>query len=466
MSFAMATSVLGTVSPAMADRTQTFEASTSVAASNDEAHQQSNRRAFGLEDSLQHVRQVRSLPDTQASTHWSGLRLTKVEALQRQTVESAEARIGLALAELGSSQRAGFWRDGLIYKIGTVGEAPLGRRQAASKVLGAPVEFVQQRFSSSALRKLEEQIKFDLLAAGLTADTSVGIDERRNLVSVWTTSRSQVENALSSDVLGDALEVVEMPSVEINQEGNRDFGYPPLYAGQWINTLQSNSRCTASVSNVRSNTNPTNSYILTAGHCGQPGEAWYMGYQQSKTWIGSFTKIPSGLIQNGSTNCDCKIIGPHPDGTNVRSRRALVNNNDLWTYSAAGRPPQNGDAGSFYVGRETCISGAQQYTSQDRITCDNIAYDGREVMSSGDGAVTFKLTDAVWVHIVDPSKATSIGDSGAPVGNGGNFLGIHSGSGVFGVPNVNSPQIYRIFSKASNIGPSLNVHFDWGVPLN
>lgn len=167
------------------------------------------------------------------------------------------------------------------------------------------------------------------------------------------------------------------------------------------------------------------------------GASWSQGWSGGPFIadnIKNFANPGSGV----TTNCDCALIGPIV--LDKRTRSVLVNNNDIYPYTAIGRDYSvNGDSGSYVVDRPVCVSGAASYSQRGSIICDARIISTRAGYSSaGIAAVD---------QVVTSTSATLGGDSGAPLGDGGNYLGIHYGR---------DPGGRSSFSKASNLA-SMNV---------
>ncbi len=118
----------------------------------------------------------------------------------------------------------------------------------------------------------------------------------------------------------------------------------------------------------------------------------------------------------------------------------LVNNNALYHYThTAGKSEQ-------IPGTHICISGAAEYDTYGHILCGQVVSDETTIPYMD---ASFTLTDATTTNI----SGTLAGDSGAPYGNGGAFIGIHAAQ--------NTGLGESALTKAYNVAAALNGNFQY-----
>ena len=143
---------------------------------------------------------------------------------------------------------------------------------------------------------------------------------------------------------------------------------------------------------------------------------WRQGLLYKGGTFGTSTHNNGFLGSSGSSKCDCQSITPVP--ASAVTKKVYTSFTALYTYTSL---PPNTLAGYNY-GKAVCISGAAYAEDHGgdlacgKITGQNFA------ITNGSGK---SITNLITVNMDD--DPTEGGDSGAPVGSGGQFMGIHSG---------------------------------------
>lgn len=201
-------------------------------------------------------------------------------------------------------------------------------------------------------------------------------------------------------------------------------------------THTTHPNCTVGYSMNIGGANLDKNYVVTAGHCGNPGDRWHQGLDPDSGYSDYGSFFGTGTHNNGSTsggtsNCDCQSIGPFADS--AVTNRVLTSNTA--TYAYTGLPTNTNNAAGYGIGRRVCVSGAAWADDNGGgIQCGTILAQNEETTSK-DGST--KITHLIESTILN----TEAGDSGAPLGDGGDFMGIHSGVEKTGTK-------YEVFSRS------------------
>lgn len=393
-----------------------------------QAYEMQIRGQFGFEDDLAYVAVVNSLPDTTDTD--IGVPLT--------TAESAEmdARRALTpdMAQISDDETndptfGGVWisqvGDGVINLNFT--EQPSSELLAgleASLPSGTPVNVSVVKTSLSSLQAVIGSIISNMnewRAEGVDIQgAGTFVESNSDVISV--TSNLATSSTLLLQALGNdsGVTVVEAPVSSVLQSSrNMDTG--KAFGGEW--TTDQAYDCTIGYSDSHGNNVPTNTFLITAGHCDTPGNTWVQGLGTSPV-LGEGGD--NGVYRNSSvTNCDCQTVGPLAEG--VGSSDVLVNSNAEYHYTTLAT---NSD---YVTGRSVCVSGAHEYEQYGYILCGTIT--SINYVAADDNNVT--LQNAIQTTIT----RTLPGDSGAPWGDGPTYMGVH-----FGIPGG-----YSTFSRSSYI---------------
>ncbi len=331
---------------------------------------------------------------------------------RRSALESALSEVALVLQD--ADFFGGIWLDqragGVLNIAVTEGGLEAADRELASRGLLDTSVVRQVAFSKAQLDAWSMDALKILLEQGKNYMHSVSTDTPSNKVRVdlaEDTPREiidEIKGLMPSEAL--AMTVGGPGWVE---QGIRDKPWGRAYGGLWM-TRNENADCTVGFSKMR-DTNPNSDlvYTLTAGHCGQ-GQWWqgldtagaYLGVTQATTWYPDATGY-----------CDCQIVGALQ--SERRTSKVLVSNNALYDYT---RTASVGSA-DYFVGKAVCMSGAKSSEWQSgQISCGTITDASINATTNSN----YTLLDGFKTDIFDSRG----GDSGAPYGSGGTFMGIHS----------------------------------------
>lgn len=397
----------------------------------DEQYAQSLRRTHGLPNDLATVRS-RERSSSSLSTEF-GIPMTREEVETIQGRTRLADRVGEVHAQQARdvSDFAGSWMepaDGSVH-FSFTGPRDEAERQALVRQLpkGTTVVVHQVENSELSLIELQRRISVDLQS---WRDKGVMIEgSSRKMVENKVSVAVSTDVATAQRVLHEAYGVSDRQLVVRAAQGPgenleiRDLPNGPAYGGIWINWQT--DKCTATLSNALSLSNNTSRFTITAGHCttGATGSNWYQDETAATPDLGKMLKN----MYNGTSNCDCAIIGP------ISSSRVtatvLTENNSPYAYTATAR----NDA-SYTLGRSVCFSGATSAEDYGYgVTCG--------VITDVDG--TKYVQSRTLINMVETDiKRAYRGDSGAPFGSGQVFMGVLQGFDVDG--NL-------LFSRSPNI---------------
>ena len=254
----------------------------------------------------------------------------------------------------------------------------------------------------------------------------VSITPQYNAVTValYTTApRSQV--ASLSARYGSRLRIIRSAQ-GFTPQSSRDIESGPIHGGIYVSSALGN--CTFGYSDF---TSAGHYYAVTAGHC--RGANFYQGKNGRGPFVGQ--NYNDQYIVDGSSDCDCMGVGPLPAGKAAKG--VLVNNNAVFNYTHTAAKSEQ------IPGTHICISGAAEYESYGTILCGTVVSDEATIPYQ-DGS--FTLTDATTTDI----SGTLAGDSGAPYGNSGAFIGIHAANN----PGLGESALTKAYHVASGVGGS------------
>ncbi len=381
------------------------------------------RAQFGLDASLAHVRGVRGA----AHTRELGIPLSAAEAANI-LARDALVEVATKLDRVGAKTPgyAGSWVD-----------------QAAGGVLHIGV---QRGTSAGTVRDLQAMVPTrDRVETSPTARSLATLSTTQGQVTAQIVSDASFRHWVVQSVLMPQINAVRLTLLKgapvsltnglraryLNaglaidyasaqfQPQSRDLGSGLLYGGEWT------GGCTVGYSKTTGTDGLA--YTVTAGHCGNGNR--YQGHENQGTYLGFGHNNHYTFGGYSSSNCDCVAIGALHSG--LATNQVLVANNGLYTYT------NTATSGNYTSGQRECMSGAAYADAHGgNLICGQMVGSGS--VPYQDGAYT--LTDAG----VTSNAGTLAGDSGAPYGNGGSFLGIHA---------ANNPGLGEsAFSKSTHLG--------------
>jgi hypothetical protein len=331
---------------------------------------------------------------------------------------------------------AGEWIDeraGGVLRIATTGSTADATYTRLRALLppGARVAFVK---ATHSLQELTQA--YDQLTREMTGRTSLGrhivevsVTPQYNAVTVALDMSAPAQAAPLSATYGSRVRVIRTAQ-GFTPQSSRDIESGPIHGGIYVSSLLGN--CTFGYGDFLNSLGQH--YSVTAGHC--RGSNFYQGANGAGPFVGQ--AHGNHYSPGGSGNCDCMGVGPLAAGKVATG--VLVNGNALFHYShTAGKSEQA-------PGTPICISGAAEYESYGHILCGAVVSDEVSIPLS-DGS--FVLTDATTTDI----SGTLAGDSGAPYGNGGAFIGIHSAQN----PGLGESAL----TKAYNVAAALSGNFQY-----
>lgn len=401
-----------------------------------EAYAQKIRAEFGLRHDLAYIRSIEHAPGTSVKALGTPLTAAESADIEGRDVLSSYAGTVDAAGEHVPGY-AGEWIDqqaGGVLRVavaGTAASADYARLRALLPA-GARVAFVKARYSLTALTQAYDQVSAEIVSRSALGRNIVeaALTPQYNAVTValGTTVTAGRVAALSARY-GSQLRIVRSATGWTTQSA-RDIESGPIHGGIYVSSLLGN--CTFGYGNFLNSLGQH--YSVTAGHC--RGSNFYQGANGAGPFIGQ--AHGNHYSVGGSGNCDCMGVGPL--ASNKVATGVLVNNNALFHYThTAGKSEQ-------VPGTHICISGAAEYDSYGTILCGAVVSDEATVPLS-DGS--FDLTDATITDI----SGTLAGDSGAPYGNGGAFIGIHSAQN----PGLGESAL----TKAYNVAAALSGNFQY-----
>lgn len=387
------------------------------------AHWAKVRREFGFRSDSAYLAQVHTRRDT--TVRDLGVPLTPAEAAEMARRGALGTFIGRVdkdgrgsryFGGVRLNQSAGGVIEILIVGLGKTdpGARALERSLRADIPAGTAAASVSVPYSADTLSHAAQAV-----SDGLT---------RGNLRSLGVRTVSRRGESLHIGIISGAPGSAEKqlrarfpwPYVVIDRSANvlelqnRSFESGPLWGGEWISS-SGGSGCTIGYSYMKYG---TNFYSATAGHCGNPGENWRQGiyYTGNNFGHGQRYNGAMGSWSYGTTQrCDCQVIGPIP--RSAATSGVLIANNDKYPYTYT---PGNTSA-YYYTGRSVCTSGAHYGDDHsNNIVCGTIQDVNATAYYSENNVSLIRL-------VTTTVRTTESGDSGAPVGSGHAFMGIHNG---------------------------------------
>lgn len=390
-----------------------------------EAYAVQIRAQLGLKSSLPYIRSLESehgLNDTQLGTPVTAAELAELTA--RHALGSHVNAVGKTLS--ASPSFGGVWfkqaGDGVIMVgLTSAPTAAVTRMVSRDVPAHSAVDFVRVPLSYRRLNSLYQKIiAGPMWARGIG---NVAIDLAANTVTVGVATKADVRAVYARYGHTGLTVTVAAPTAGT---ASRNFTSGQLYGGEWVSFANGES-CTMGYGDLINAAGQL--YSMTAGHCAPNGTAAYQGNAIGDPTIGSGMHGGHTYNQpNKTTQCDCGFVGVITG--NQLSDQTLVTNNALFTFT---------QTGTAYSGESSCHSGAASYEKNGgHIVCGTIVSTSATVSVTGTQAGTFTLTNSIeW------SGSEILGDSGAPLGDGGNFLGIASAT--------NGSDAW--FSKSTNVKP-------------
>jgi hypothetical protein len=282
------------------------------------------------------------------------------------------------------------------------------------------IVFQHSRLTRSTLMRVANSLGLKMRSLRASGVEIVGnvLELPEDVVDVYVSSSlAPASNILSAQYGPNVIDVIEEPASSALKlqagssdevplaGGNRNITSGPVYGGEYVTSGPYS--CTAGFSNSHGNNVKTNIFMITAGHCQVSGKAWVQGYTTG-------TKIGAGGDNGfygyvGKTSyCDCQTVGVLPTGKPTAD--VLVNDNATYHYTQL--------PAAYYTGEPACVSVAQEYTKLGEIICGTITGLSGSLIDQN-----VSLVQQIQTSVTN----TLGGDSGAPWGNGGQYLGVHVG---------------------------------------
>jgi hypothetical protein len=397
-----------------------------------EAYAQKIRSEFGLRSDLGYIRSIEHKPGM--SSRDLGTPLTPAESANIQGRRILSTWVGIVEAA-GARQPgyAGVWIDqraGGVLRVamaGSAGQTAYARLRGLLPT-GARASYVKATYSLREITRV-----YDQLTREITGRSSLGrhivesaLTPQYNSITVAlnpTTPSSMV--AQLSARYGSRVRIIRgVPGW--TPQSARDITTGPIHGGIWVSSLLTGG-CSFGYGDFANSAHQH--FAVTAGHCS--GMSFYLGYQQSGPYVGG--SHSNKYVAGGSSNCDCQAIGPLAAG--MWATGVLVNNNALFNYTATAGKAQQAP------GTPICMSGAQEYDTYGSIVCGTVVSDEADATYDNSG---YTLTDATTTNI----QSTLPGDSGAPYGDGGLFIGIHSAASA----RLGQSALTKAYNVAANVG--------------
>lgn len=278
----------------------------------------------------------------------------------------------------------------------------------------AVVDYRRPEFSYRQLQLDDASASAQL--AGLLADgvpvTSGRLSLPDNRVIVTVTRRLTDAELQRVQQLGPSVVVKEGSAA--GSKASRRSGDVAAYGGRLIRGPRED--CTSAISAH----NGTSYYVITAGHCGKPNDAWTMGDIAPTANIG-VGRLKNQYYQQTRTACDCQLVGPIAAGFSTTG--VIVNGSGgIYYYNSA--TPATAD--DYYIGRPACVSGYETalVRTAGGIRCGTVHGTTYYVEYRPDGTGPVTVDGQIWLP---NTEALYEGDSGAPFGDGPTFLGVEQG---------------------------------------
>lgn len=408
------------------------------------------RREEGFNSDMNHVRAV-SCPADADFDGSVGIPLSGSETAElRRRSAAGETFSAITEQELAhaADRFSGIWMedDGVV----TVAYLDDGsdRLAAVRELLPDDIEVRLHRGAGTQARLDEIYRRYmgsiaALREQGVEALSSSGdIVEGTYTIYIAEDSAPDAEERIAEAVGGwDSLVVKRDDEGAVDFLNARDTPTGRAYGGTSIGRVQGSTfwTCTASPS-AKSAANLY--YTVTSAHCGHPGWSWFQGYPP--VYQGATLGPGQGNTlypppSSGTTDCDCQGIGPV--SSTKRTSGVLLSSNAVYLYHST-----PATEGSYFIGRDVCLSGARSWQVYGQNLCGEI------VDLTGSAVATpYGVPITIYDQIVADITGAVGGDSGAPVGDGRTWLGILSG-------NVVSTG-YAQFSRTTRMEARLNIDF-------
>lgn len=267
-------------------------------------------------------------------------------------------------------------------------------------------------YSYIALQSAYDKVVGALTAGQLKAYnvTSVGLEGSTLTITTSDTATDELKAKFDFPF----VRVIGESGVDFQTGRNHTSG--PVYGGEWISS-SSGAQCTAGYSHAVGGASNSSFYEITAGHCDSPGKVWHQGLIYSDGNKFGTATSNNGAFAGTTSKCDCQSIGPVP----ASAATTRVYTSYTATFAYTGLPTNTNDSGGYGVGRRVCVSGAADAEDHHGggVHCGTI--ESQNFTETTPGGVY--VTNLITTSITDNEQ----GDSGAPYGDGGDFMGIHSG---------------------------------------
>jgi hypothetical protein len=271
------------------------------------------------------------------------------------------------------------------------------------------------------LGSLREQVERDwtsgaLASAGIDA-TQVGEDERANRVLLGVRSPTETQRATVRSRYGDLVELVARQPAETTRR------IPPLFAGVRIASTQLCSAGYALKLRKTQDGRRTTSYrLLTAGHCGRPGQTWRYstgsGVFRQTGRVGRMSRNarPASPPEGSRPTVDAAMITMAPSARSSLIRRSPTT---FLPTRAAQRKDGGNSVDEGGQGDIVCQGGASTYARTGREVC-GVLVSKNVTRGFEEGHVARGLNVADY--------PACVGDSGGPVfDRRGVALGVNTG---------------------------------------
>lgn len=344
-----------------------------------------------------------------------GIPMTRdeVETVSRHDAASEVAGQLASGWRTSESTFAGQWTDddGIFHFAFTDEPSAAARRDLAR--MPSSARYSIERFPNALARLLSVQERVvnaqqNLRAQGVTV-TGTALIESDNVLEIYVTREPEgAKEKIAKEVEASSGELRVVTDRGSEEQINRDRRSGSLYGGLFAHA-ENVGNCTVGFSFLRSNSD-TNTFMTTAGHCGPTGRNFIMGTGTSPV----IAPIHNNALRGPSSpsKCDCLIVGAIP-GAQITDD-VLVDNDARFDYTILS------NTGSFGQGNVVYVSGAGTFTSGlGRIISGKIISSSVTDTSSNGTP----LSDLVMVD----TGQTIGGDSGAPWGMGGTWMGVHRG---------------------------------------
>ena len=298
----------------------------------------------------------------------------------QDNARSAANQVRWAVERSNAQGFTGIELRGGVTRLWYKGTPPAAVGSAVVRARGtAPVEVLPAKYSLAELQAASDRMVRHLRAhpGGPAHRVSIPVDGAGLVVGVDATTAASASHALPA--VGVPVQVVEQDRVRL---GGRYNDTPPFYGGAEIHS-DDGIRCTAGFG-VRSG---AQEYLLTAGHCGFPGQSWANG--DRSRWI--------GYASHENVGQDLLMIATDA-GSFIFTGAGTVSRVYTWDWVYTGEELcSSGMVTSWLCGHVVIDAGNTSY-------CDTDAYGNWECYSG-----------LVWSRQEEGRQAMQSGDSGGPV---------------------------------------------------